>query len=208
MASDLYLTITRTEPDSEIIRIYPNAPVIVYAAGTVTPAIFSGAANQYGVVEIPSLAAGQYDLWAAGAFQRSFYHLTSGYVDKSPRSWVFLIPGTLADVGETENTEVFYTSVAGKLLAIRVHISDVGASGEGVVHILRGPYPRSAALAVATDSLWSVQCNPGSATIGWTHQDEATQPAIVAGSHVTIGFDLTAGTLKGLTVEMMFKEDE
>lgn len=206
MASDLYLTITRKEPDSEIVRAYPYAAVAIYAAGTTTPTIWSGAADQHGIAEIPSLATGQYDLWVAGSFQRSFHHVTTGYIGKFTRSWTAFIPGTLSTCNETDQTEVFYTAVAGKLLEIRAVVQEIGASSSGTIHILAGTTPRAAALTRSSNSLWSVICNPGGATFGWSHQDTATQPAVAANSNITIAC-VASGTLKGLTVDMLFKAD-
>jgi hypothetical protein len=208
MSQDYQELIWRLEPDSNIVRTYPNATIVVYAAGTTTPIVWSGNADQYGVVNIASLPTGWYDIYVGGLFYKSLNHVTAAYAMKLPELWVSKVTGTISvDVNEDENHALFYTAVAGKILKVTVIAQYVDAAGDAYVHILKGASSRASALAFATDSIWSVRCYPLAAVYGWVHNVPAANLAIEAAKTVTIGINYVTGTLKGVTVAMLFKAD-
>ncbi len=207
-ANDKYIVVERVAVESDIKRVYPLAPFILYAVGTTTPEVRSGAADEYGIIKLTGLPVGEYDLWIDGALRETFVHIPHDYVIKHPESWVARIAGTInADVNENENSAVFYTPAAGKLLKIAVMIEYADATANATIHILKGVAGGAAALAFATDSIWSVQCNPGVERYRWSHVDTIAQPAIEAQRTVMIAVDHVAGTIKGVTVLMVFKAD-
>jgi len=208
MSQDYQDVIFRTEPDSDLIRLFPNSPIVIYAAATTTPVIWSGNADQFGVVNVASLPTGWYDIYVGGLFFKSLNHVTADYAMKLPELWVSKVTGTIsADVNEDENHAIFYTAVAGKILKVTVIAEYVGATGDAYIHILKGASSRVAALAFATDSIWSARCYPLAAVYGWVHNVPAANLTIEAAKTITIGIDYVAGTLKGVTVAMLFKAD-
>lgn len=208
MANDRYLIAERLAVGSNIKRVYPNAPYIVYAVGTTTPIVRSGAADEFGMIKLTGLAVGEYDIWVDGALRESFIHIPADYAVKHPETWVCRIGGTIsADVNETENTEVFYTVDAGKLLRIVANVQYADATANATIHILKGTANAAAALTFASNSIWSVQCNPQQERYRWSHPDPVAQPVIEAQRCVTIGVGYVAGSVKGVTVLMIFKAD-
>jgi hypothetical protein len=201
------LYIDRVAVGSDIRRVYPNAPFVVYAAGTTTPIVRSGTANEFGVIELVDLAVGSYDLWIDGALREQFELITAAYIVKRPQTWVCCIRGTIsADVNETENTEVFYTAEAGKIERIVVLVEYADATADATIHIVKGVAQGATALTTAA-SIWSVQCKPLAEKFRWAHVDTATIPAIEAQRCLTLAVDWVAGTIKGVTVMMIFKAD-
>lgn len=208
MANDRTELITRVAPNSEILRVYPHAAWSIYAAGTTTPLVASGAADQFGNVSITTLATGHYDMYVDGLMRGSFHHVKADYVQKHPETLTFHIPGTVSgDLEEDENVEQFYAEVVGKILKIKVVVHYADATGDATVHILKGSSQRAAALTVADDSIWSVQCNPGSAVYDWGHVETDANLAIEAQKVLAIGVDFTAGTVKGITLTAIWKAD-
>lgn len=208
MSKDYQELIYRTEADSDILRLYANATVVIYTAGTVTPVVWSGNADNFGVLNITTLATGWYDLYVGGIYVKSFHHVTADYATKHPETWIATVTGTIsADVNENSNSALFYTPVAGKILKVTVIAQEVGATGDAYVHILKGAASRAAALTFAADSIWSARCYPLAAVYGWVYDVPAANLAIEAAKTVTIGIDYVAGTVKDVTVAMIFKAD-
>ena len=213
MSQDYQDLILRCESDSDIVRLYPSATCVVYAAGTTTPIVWSGNADQYGVVNIASLPTGWYDIYVGGLFYKSLNHVTAAYAMKLPELWVCPartaanLATIAADVDENEFSTMFYTAVAGKILKVTVIAENVGATGDATIHIISGASSRASALTFAANSIWSVRCYPLAAVYGWVHNVPAANLAIEAAKTVTIGIDYVAGTLKGVTVVMLFKAD-
>jgi len=213
MSQDYQDLIWRLEPASNIVRTYPLATILLYAAGTTTPIVWSGNADQYGVVNIASLPTGWYDIHVGGIYAKSFQHVTADYATKLPELWICPartsanLATIAADVDENEFSTMFYTAVAGKILKVTVIAENVGNTGDATIHILKGASSRASALAFATNSIWSVRCYPLAAVYGWVHNVPAANLAIEAAKTVTIGIDYVAGTLKGVTVVMLFKAD-
>lgn len=207
MANKRTLYVDRVVVGSDIRRVYPNAPFIVYAAGTTTPIVRSGTADEFGAIVLEDLPVGSYDLWIDGALREQFELITAAHIFKRPQTWVCCIRGTIsADVNETENTEVFYTPAAGKIESIMVLVEYADATANATIHIVKGVAQGASALTAAA-SIWSVQCNPLAEKYRWAHVDTAAIPALEAQRCVTVAVDHTAGTLKGVTVMMIFKAD-
>ncbi len=193
---------------SNIIRTYANAPYIIYSVGTTTPSIRSGAADGNGIIILSDLPLGEYDIWIDGALRETFIHIPLAYATKHAETWVCHIPGTIsADVNEDENHEVFYTIAAGKLLKIVANVQYADATANATIHILKGTAAGASALTFAANSIWSVQCNPQAERYRWSHVDSVAQPAIEAQRNITVGVDYVAGSVKGVTVLMVFKAD-
>jgi len=207
MSKDYQDVAYRIAVESDIVRVYPNAPWIIYAAGTLTPVVASGTADADGIINIETLATGQYDLHVDGMLRKSFHHIKTDYVQKHAQTWKVFIPGSItSDVNENNAHEIYFTAAAGKILKVRVIVQHADATANATIHILKGAPSGGAALAFATDSIWSVQCNPQSAVYRWSHP-ETVSLAIEAQKNITIGIDWVAGTIEGVTVLMVFKED-
>lgn len=206
--NDKYLRAEKLAVGSNIPRVYPNAPYIIYAVGTTTPAVRTGAADEFGVIKLTGLPVGEYDIWIDGALRETFVHIPAAYATKLPETWVCHIPGTIsADANENENKEIFYTVSAGKLLKIVANVQYADATANATIHILKGTAAGAAALTFASDSIWSVQCNPQQERYRWSHSDAVAQPAIEAQRCITVGVDYVAGSVKGITVLLVFKAD-
>lgn len=203
MPYDLTETITRTAPESTIVRLKPNAAVIIYPAGQQSGQVWSGAADEYGNLKVPALATGHYDIYVDGALQSSIHHVHSGNVLTPARPWTFHVSGTLADLDESPNVAQFYAHVAGKITQITVNIQHVNATGDVTIHLLKGAANRGSAMTVAANSIWSVQCHPQSELYGW-NDPKTVDLSVAAGQNITIGVEHTADTVEGLTVIVHF----
>lgn len=208
MSKDYQELIYRVESDSDILRVYPDAVVVIYAADTVTPIVWSGNADQFGILNITTLPTGKYDIYVGGVYTKSINHVTADYAMKHPETWTSFISGAVTgDVNEAITHQIFYSALLGKILRVKVVVNHVGVTGNATIHILKGTSNRSTAMTFAADSLWSIQCNPGLETYGWSHVATAANLVVAAQSNVTIAVDYVTGTVEGVGVTMMFKAD-
>ena len=208
MSNDFSDIIFRKEPGSDILRVYSNAAVVIYEAGTTTPIIASGTADADGIFNIASLDTGHYDIWIDGTYRSSFHHVKADYVTKHPKTLTFLFAGTISgDIDEDENHHIHFIPVAGKILGVTVVVHSVDATADATIHLLKGSPERAGVLTAASDSIWSVQCNPQSALFDWSHHDASPGLDIEAQKNIAAAIDYTAGTVKGVTITLLFKED-
>lgn len=208
MPSDYQEIAYRVAVGSDIVRILPNAAYIIYAAGTTTPEVTSGTADSNGVIDIASLDTGHYDLWVDGALRKSFHHVRADYVQKHAETLKFHIAGSVSgDVNEDPGHEIYFVEAASQILKVKVTVQHVDGTGDATIHILKGVAQGGSALAFATDSIWSIQCNPQSEVYRWAHSDTSPGLSVEAQRCLTIAVDYVAGTIEGVTVELVIKAD-
>ncbi len=207
MANEKYLIAQRLSVGSDILRVYRNAPYVLYATGTTTPIVRSGTADADGIIKLTALPVGEYDIWIDGLLRETFIHAPADYLTKFPETWVCRINGTIgADVNESENTAIYYTPAAGKILSIVATVQYADATANATIHILKGAAAGASALTFGSNSIWSVQCNPQAERYRWAHVDQAPI-SVEAQRCITMGVDFVAATIKGVQVRMIFKAD-
>ena len=203
--SDYSGNATRVAVDSDILRIYPNALIQIFIAGTDTLE-WEDTADQYGNWSVPTLATGKYDIKIDGQIRATIHHVTADHTHNPDETWQFFKSGQInSDAGEVNTMQVCGSDVAGSLAKVMVVVQNVDITADVTVHILKGAAGGAGVLALATDSVWNYRVNPGSAQKRFLHVDNNPGISIAADECITVGYDYTAGGVYGLTVLCIFR---
>lgn len=200
--------ITRRLPESSIVYVFPNVSVAIYESGTST-LVWQGQTNADGVFVATGLTLGKYDIKVNGILWDTREFPTLDYIQKPSETLLVHAAGSISsDSDQSANTPIFAPARIGTIQRINWSLHYINATGDITAHVLRGSKNGAAALTVASDSAYNWQINPGSEYYGHAGNEVAPAISVTADQIVTIGWDYTAGTIQGLTVEMLFKPDE
>ena len=192
---------------SNIVRVLPNEAYQVVDSGT-TNVVAEGNADAIGTVHVDNLPSGHYDLKIKNTIVKSFHHVTYSYASKFPRTWVFHVPGSITSgSGESPDIPVYVPGVVGRVDSLNVSIQHIGDTGNITIHLLTGGAAGGTALSVPADSVYSYQAFPQVEQYRHGSGRMVPDPAIILSETqaLTIGWEYTAGTVEGLTVEVVFK---
>lgn len=200
--ADLVTTISRLEVDSDKIRVYPNANVKIRATGTSTPDIWSGTADANGKISVSSLDTGHYDLIVNDVVYLTWHHVKA---HPPVETWQCFVAGTIADFAEDDDHPIWCPSRAGKIVRETIVFEEVTA-GSGTLYLLGDVANGGSQLTFPASSQWGAGVNPTGAAYRWKYKWEV-EISIAATWAYTIGFDVTSGTFKGMTVILDFIPD-
>lgn len=191
--------------DSTVLHIRPDSTVEIFAAGTSTPVVWTGTTDENGVYSVPTLDTGHYDLRVDGVLVSSFHHVKADHSHSATETFQFFISGGItAGQDEVDTLPIFAPGVAGDIEKIEVTARS-DATGDVVVHLLRGAVDGASALTVASNSVWQKQINPGSAKFRWSHVDPNPGVTISATQAIVLGIAWTANSVSGLCVQITFR---
>lgn len=197
----------RLPAGSDIIHVYPNALVQIYQSGTDT-LVTEISADANGNWQVPVLPIGKYDIKVDGKLSQTIHHVPYDHSHSADESWPFFKSGSITgDQGESNTMQVFGTNVAGEIVKIKVLAEHVNATGNIMVHLLKGIANGVSAMTIAANSVWSHQIHPGSEKYRYLHIDNTPGITLAIDDAVTIGIDHTADTVEGLTVLLVFRPE-
>jgi hypothetical protein len=203
--TDFQDRITRVAEDSNILRIYPNVLVQIYLSGTAT-LVYEGTSDSDGNFTVPTLATGKYDIRIDGQVVHTFHHVTTTHTHSADRTWTFKkLAAITGDQDEDKSMEVYGSSVAGSIVSISVMAENVDATGDIIVHILKGVGNGASALTYASNSVWQYRIHPIAAKKRFFYEDLAPNIVVSGNDTLTLGIDYTATTVEGLTVVAIFR---
>lgn len=206
--SDFSDIVYRKVIGSDVLRIYPRALVQIYVTNTTT-LVAEVTADENGEWAINSLDTGAYDVKVDGKLVKTLHFVKANHTHRYPETWSFLVSGAVTgDSGEVITRPVYGSDVAGSITQVKIVTSNVDATGNVAVHILRGPRDGALALSIATNSVKTYTINPGSAKKRYMIVDNVPDITVGANQMVTIGIDHTSNTVEGITVWLIFQRDE
>ena len=204
--ADIIDIVARTAIGSDVLRVYANAVVSVYYYGTTT-LVTQVTADADGNWSIDTLTEGKYDLKVDGQLLKTIHFVPA---NKPIEQWNFFFDGNQTiDRNEDQDHPVFYTPVAGDVIAVRVLAERASSTGDATVHLMVGDSGGSGALTFASDSEWSHQINPGggSTTYRVAHNDPAPGFSLTAGQAMAAGIDVTTSGVEGINITIFFRPD-
>jgi len=205
--SDFGDIVTRLVVGSDILRVYPSALVQIYKSET-SDLVWEGTADQYGCWEA-TLSTGKYDIKVDGKLKRTIHHVAYDHTHLPEESWQFQKSGTIsADQEETDDMPVMLVDADGSILKVKIVVEELADDAcDMTVHLLKSA-THTAKMTIASNSIWSHQVNPGASTYRYSYVDDSPDVDLSADDNATIGIDYTAGTIKGLTVLVIFRPDD
>lgn len=202
--SDLVGNITRLLQGSEVLHIRPGSTVQIYDAGT-DDQVWAGTADANGMYTVPTLDTGHYDIRVDGVHQKSVHHVKADHVHTPDEPFTWFISGAITgSQDEVDTLPVFAPGLAGDIIKIEI-TARTTAAGDVTVHLLRGATAGSAALTVASDSVWQKQIDPGAIKYRWAYPDNNPGLSLTAAQALTIGIAHTADGVSGVTVRVYFR---